>query len=254
MEQKQGKKSEYEIDLVEIIGALLKHWWVLLLTMCIGIGLMFLYTRYIVVPEYQSSVSFYVNNGQRSEDKISTSDISASQSLVDTYIVILKYGTTLDAVREDTNISYSASELSRKIKCAAINDTEVFQVTVSDPSPEQAATIARSIEKILPDKVSEVIEGSTVRIVRKPTVPTNPSSPNLVKNLLLGGIAGLVLGCIYVALRFILDDRIQNAAKMLKETYPYPVLAAIPELSAESKGYYSNSYARKNVHDEPNKD
>lgn len=211
---------------------------------------MFLYTRYIVVPKYQSSVSFYVNNGQRAEDKISTSDISASQSLVDTYIVILKYGTTLDAVLEDTKLNCSAGQLSEMITCSAINDTEVFQVTVTNPSPEQATMIARSIEKILPNKVSEVIEGSTVRIVRNPSVPTAPSSPKLMKNLILGGLAGLLLSCVYVSLRLILDDRIRDASRMLKDTYPYPVLAVIPELSAESKGYYYNSYTRKNAHDE----
>ena len=254
MDHKQRKKTEYEIDLFELIKSLLKHWWVLLLTMAIGIGLMFLYTRYIVVPEYRSSVSFYVNNGQRAEDKISTSDISASQSLVDTYIVILKYGTTLDAVLEDTKINYSAAQLSKKITCASINDTEVFQVTVSDPSPELAATIARSIEKILPDKVADVIEGSTVRVVRNPSVPTAPSSPNMIKNLVLGGLAGLMLSCVYVSLRYTLDDRIRDASRMLKDTYSFPVLAVIPELSAESKGYYYNSYTRKSIHDEQKKD
>lgn len=249
MDHKQRKKTEYELDLIEIINVILKHWWVLLVTAVAGIGLMFFYTRYVVVPEYESSVSFYVNNGQRSEDKISTSDISASQSLVDTYIVILKYGTTLDAVIEDTEIPCDTTELSKKIRCSSINDTEIFQVTVSDPSPEQAARIARSIEKILPDKVSEVIEGSTVRIVRNPAVPSAPSSPNLMKNLILGGMAGLLLSCVYVALRFILDDRIRDASRMLKESYPYPVLAEIPELSAESKGYYYSSYTRKNAND-----
>ena len=249
MDHKQRRINEYEIDIIEVIKALLKGWWQILLAVIVGMGLMFAYTRHIAVPEYQSSVSFYVNNGQRLEDKISNSDISAAQSLVDTYIVILRYGTTLDAVIEDTKINCSAAELSNKIECSAIDDTEVFRVTVSDPSPEQAAMIAKAIERILPDKVSEVIEGSTVRIVRNPSVPTSPSSPNLVKNLILGGAAGLLLSCVYISLRFILDDRIRDASRMLKDTYSYPVLAVIPDLAAESKGYYYNSYARKNVHD-----
>ena len=70
-----------------------------------------------------------------------------------------------------------------------------------------------------------------------------------MKNLILGGMAGLLLSCVYVALRFILDDRIRDASRMLKESYPYPVLAEIPELSAESKGYYYSSYTRKNANE-----
>ena len=225
--------------------ALFKRWWLLLLAMFVGAAGAFVYTHFFVTPQYESFVSFYVNNGQRSEDKISTSDISASQSLVDTYIVILKYGTTLDAVIEDARLACTPAELSRKIKCASINDTEVFQVTVTDSSPEQAARIARSIERILPDKVSDVIEGSTVRIVRNPSVPTAPSSPNRVKNVMIGAVAGLLLSAFYLVLHFILDDRIRDAAHMLKESYPYPVLAVIPDLAAESKGYYYTSYARR---------
>ncbi len=245
MDHKERRKSDYEFDLIEFIKFLLKGWYWILLVIVVGIGAMFVYTRYVVVPKYESSVSFYVNNGQRSEDKISTSDISASQSLVDTYIVILKYGTTLDAVIEDAQLDYTLNELSKKIKCSAIDDTEVFQVTVTDESPQLAAKIAQAIERILPDKVSDVIEGSTVRVVRNPSVPTLPSSPNLIKNMILGAVAGFLFSCLFWALRFIFDDRITDAAKMLKNTYPFPVLAVIPELSDESKGYYYSSYKRR---------
>ena len=246
MEHKQKKKVEYEIDLFEVLKAVLSHWWLIFLAMVVGAALLYAYTYFFVVPEYESSVSFYVNNGQRTEDKISTSDISASQSLVDTYIVILKYGTTLDAVIVDAKLDCTTEELLKKIKCSSINDTEVFQVTVSDASAERATKIAQSIERILPDKVSEVIEGSTVRIVRNPSVPTSPSSPNLLKNLLFGAVAGFVLCGIYLVLRYILDDRIRDAAQMLKDTYPYPVLAVIPDLMSESKGYYYAPYTRRN--------
>lgn len=245
LEYRERRKNEYEFDMIECAKALMKSWYWILLTIAVCVGAMFVYTRYVVAPKYQSSVSFYVNNGQRSEDKISTSDISASQRLVDTYMVILKFGTTLDAVIEDAQLDCTVNELSGSIKCSAINDTEVFQVTVTDESPQRAARIAQSIERILPDKVSDVIEGSTVRVVRNPSVPTSPSSPNLVKNLALGAAVGLVLSCLYLALRYIFDDRIMDAAKLLKTTYPYPVLAVIPELTAESKGYYYSSYKRK---------
>lgn len=231
--------------MIELFRALFKHWWLILLAVLAGVALMYLYTRFLVTPMYQSSVSFYVNNGQGTEEKISTSDISASQSLVDTYIVILKHGTTLDEVARDTRLDYTPAQLAKKVTCSAIDGTEVFQVTVTDPSPETAAMIARSIAKILPDRVADVIEGSAVRIVRNAEVPTAPSSPNLSKNILIGAAIGLILSCLYVMLQFILDDRIREASSLLKENYSYPVLAVIPDLAQESKGYYYNSYSAK---------
>ena len=244
MNNKRNRSLEYEVDLAGLLNSILRHWWLVLLAAVGGALIMFAYTRFFVTPLYQSNVSFYVNNGQRSEDKISNADITASQNLVDTYIVILKYGTTLDEVIEDAELNYTASQLAGKIDCKAINGTEVFQVMVTDPSPEMAAKIAKSIAKVLPKRVADVIEGSSVKIVREANVPTSPFSPNTRKNVLIGAIAGIILSSLIVSLRFILDDRIRDAARMLKEQYSYPVLAVIPDLTGSSKGYYYHSQAK----------
>lgn len=245
MNNRKTTNAEYEINVIELFQALLKRWWLILAAVIVGAVLMFVYTRFFVTPLYQSSVAFYVNNGQNAEDKISNSDISAAQSLVDTYIVILKYGTTLDDVIKDAKLDCTASQLAGKLDCASIHDTEVFQVTVTDPLPERAERIAKSIAKILPDKVADVIEGSTVRIVRDPTLPERPSSPHLRHNVAVGAAAGFLLSVLYAGLQFILDDRIRDAAKLLKENYSYPVLAEIPDLTHESRGYYYNSYEKR---------
>ena len=245
LNNRKTRNVEYEINVIELFQALLKRWWLILAAVIAGAVLMFVYTRFFVTPLYQSSVSFYVNNGQRTEEKISNADISASQSLVETYIVILKYGTTLDDVIKDAKLDCTASQLAGKLNCASIHDTEVFQVTVTDPLPERAERIAKSIAKILPDKVADVIEGSTVRIVRNPTLPERPSSPHLRHNVAVGVAAGFLLSVLYAGLQFILDDRIRDAAKLLKENYSYPVLAEIPDLMHESKGYYYNSYEKR---------
>lgn len=238
MNNNKTKTREYEINVFELIVAVLRKWWLILIAIVMGAALMFLYTRFFVTPLYQSSVSFYVNNGQRAEERITNSDISAAQNLVDTYIVILKYGTTLDDVIKDAKLNYTSSQLAGKINCAAINDTEVFQITVTDPSPEIAEKTAKSIEKILPIKVAAVIDGSTVRVVRTPSLPEHPSSPNIRRSTLIGAIVGALLGGLYAVVQFFLDDRIRNAPQLLKERYPFPVLAAIPDLTQDSGGYY----------------
>lgn len=246
MNNKRTNTRDYEIDFFALLGEVARRWWLILLITAVAAVLMFGYTRFVVTPQYTSRVSFYVNNGQRTDDKkISSSDIVASQSLVETYIVILKYGATLDEVIYDANLSCTPSQLSEKISCAAINDTEVFQVSVTDPDPEVATRIARSIARILPAKVAEVIEGSTVRIVHEANVPTHPSSPNLKKNLMLAAAAGLMLSVIYVVLRYLLDDRIREASRFITEHYDYPVLAVIPDLMTDTgDSYYYSAKSR----------
>ena len=242
MNSQKSYNNRYEINMIELFGALFRRWWIILLATVAGALALFVYTRLCVTPLYQSSVSFYVNNGQRTEEKISNSDISAAQSLVDTYIVILKYGNTLDEVVQELDLDCTSEELAGKISCSAINDTEIFRISVTDPSPERAKQIALAITKILPRRVADVIDGSTVRIVRSANDPVAPVSPKLGKNVVIGAVIGFFLSALSLAIHHVLDDRIRDASVLLRENYPYPVLAAIPDLMDHSRrGYYSRS-------------
>ena len=238
MNTKETVREDLEINLLELLGAVARKLWLIILCMAILAGAAFLGTKWMVTPLYESSVLFYVNNGQSAESKISNADIIASQSLVETYLVVLKYGTTLDEVIDKAKLDCTREELAEKISSSSINDTEIFQIKVTDPDAEQAVKIAKTIAKILPGKVAEIIDGSSVRIVRQASVPTEPASPNLKRTAVLGAIAGFVLSLVYVVLRYILDDKIRDASRYLKDTYSYPVLTAIPDLTSRSTGYY----------------
>lgn len=238
MNTNEPVRDDLEINLVELLGVVVRRAWIILLCLALFASGTFLGTKWFVTPLYQSSVLFYVNNGQNSETKISNSDIIAAQSLVETYLVVLKYGTTLDEVIHKAKLDCSREALSAKISSNSVNDTEIFQITVTDPSAEQAVKIAEAISDILPDKVAEVIDGSTVRIVREASVPTGPSSPNVKKNVVIGAAAGFLIGLIYVVLQYVLDDKIRDASKFLKDNYSYPVLTMIPDLTSKSSGYY----------------
>ena len=238
MNTKETVRDDLEINLLELLGVILRRAWLIILCMAILAAGTLAGTKMFVTPLYQSSVLFYVNNGQSQESKISNADIIAAQSLVETYLVVLKYGTTLDEVIEKTKLDCTREELAKKISSSSVNDTEIFQITVTDPDPEQAVKIAKTISKVLPGKVADVIDGSSVRIVREASVPTDPSSPNLKKNAVLGAIAGFLISVVYVVLRYLLDDKIRDASRYLKDTYPYPILTAIPDLTSRSTGYY----------------
>lgn len=238
MNTKETVREDLEVNLIELLGVVLRRAWLILLCMALFAGATFFGTKWMVTPLYQSSVLFYVNNGQTSESKISNADIIASQSLVETYLVVLKYGTTLDDVIHKAKLECTREELEEKISSASVNDTEIFQITVTDPSAEQAVRIAKAISAILPSKVAEVIDGSTVRIVREASEPTAPSFPHLGKNAVIGAIFGFLVGTLFVVLRYLMDDKIRDASRYLKDSYPFPVLTAIPDLTSKSTGYY----------------
>jgi capsular exopolysaccharide synthesis family protein len=72
------------------------------------------------------------------------------------------------------------------------------------------------------------------QIVLPASVPTSPSSPNHVKNILLGLMAGIVLGLALAVLRERLDDRLRGRDDMEMATGA-PLLAAGPRVSGWKK-------------------
>ena len=106
MTKKQENDKELFIDLRQIFTALLHRAWLIVIVGFIAGIAVFVYTSFFVAPKYSSSVMLYVNNKAISMDDItiSASDLSASQSLIDTYIVILKNRTTMEEVAEKSGI------------------------------------------------------------------------------------------------------------------------------------------------------
>ena len=84
--------DEIEIDLLEVAGELWRHFWVIVLSMIVFGAAAFSYANFLITPLYHSEAKVYVNNSNLSvgSTSISLTDLNAAQSLVDTYIVILK--------------------------------------------------------------------------------------------------------------------------------------------------------------------
>ena len=86
--------DEIEIDLKRVFEAIWHRMWLVILSIILCASIAFGITKYLITPLYQSSAMFYVNNNAVSlgdtSFSISSGDITASKSLVDSYIVILK--------------------------------------------------------------------------------------------------------------------------------------------------------------------
>lgn len=244
MEAAAQKEAYTEIDLLSLVRALWHRAWVIVLAMLVCGAAAFFVTYFLLVPQYKSSALMYVNNSSISvgSTSVSLSDLSASQTLVDTYIVILKTRLTLNEVIEQAELSYTYEELRDMISAASVNSTEIFEVTVTSPDPAEAERIANTIVRILPEKISEIMDGSSVRTVDFAVQPTKKSSPSITKNVALGMILGLVLSCGAVILWELLDEHIRDEED-LTAVYDLPVLAVVPDLlRGDSPRYGGNRY------------
>ena len=208
-------------------------------------GLLFSYAAFLVTPLYESSVLMYVNNSSfsvgASSFSISSSEITAAKSLVETYQVILKTRMTLSDVIRVGELDYTYEKLYEMIRTETVNDTEVFSITVTSPDPYEAEHIANTIARVLPDKIGNVVEGSSVRVVDYAVVPANKMSPNITRYTVIGLLLVMMLGCVIVVMMEIADDHIRSEEYLLERFAGTPLLAVIPDMLEEKsrgKHYY----------------
>ena len=241
-----AEENDYiEIDLVRLLSALWRHFWIILLSMVIFGAAGFGYANYLITPLYQSDVQMYVNNADISVGstsiKFSQGDLLAAQGLVDTYIVILNSRPMLDDVIDELELPYSYEQLKGMIDAEAVNGTEVFQITVTDANRKEAKEIANKIAELLPEHISQVVDGSSVRVVQYAVLAGGSCSPNVVKYLCLGIALGFLLSAGIIVLRVLLDKRVHDPEDLAKR-YDIPVIAVIPDLEKKGSSKYGQYY------------
>ena len=241
MSQNEKNREFYTIDLMHIFSTLWKKIWAIILCGVIGATVAFSYATFIINPTYSSEIMLYVNNSSLSVGgasfSISSSEITAAQSLVKTYSEMLKNRTTLEAVIEKSGVNFTWKELNSMIETEAVNDTEILRVRVICEDPYDAAKIANCIAEVLPKRISEIIEGSSMEVVDSAVVNLNKVAPSITKFTAIGAILGVLISAVVVMIIAMLDDTIHDEEYIL-QNYKYPILAKVPDLHiADSKGY-----------------
>ena len=163
-----------EISLKSLLTGLLKRIWLILLIAFVFSAAAFLITRFAITPEYQATIRLYVNNKTEDTDSVTQSDVTAAKSLVATYITIIQSNSVIDNVANSTDINYTNQKIRDMLSAKSVNGTEVFDVTITGESPEICAKIANRIADLAPNKISGIIEGSSVKIIDRAKVPTDP--------------------------------------------------------------------------------
>ena len=241
-EKTNGKMSEIRIDLQELLLAYLKKWWAILICLIIGAAAAFGFTYQFVTPMYQASISIYVNNNKsiHKKEKLSSADLAAAQQLVNTYMTIAKSNRVLNQIAAKLNGEYSSSQLSQMIRTAQLDDTETFCIYVLHENPEEAARIANTVAEVAPGVISDLIEGTSARVIDTARVPQSRYSPDYGKMTLLGGVLGVFAAVGVLTIHILFDTHIHDEND-LQSFYPLSVLGRIPEFelpgSQHSYGY-----------------
>ncbi len=238
----QQNNSFLRIDPRRLLRALWRKAWIVVLAMILCAALVFSGTYLFVTPKYEASAMLYVNNSSISVGSeifnISSSDLTAAQNLVQTYLVILNSRSTLETVAQEAQVSYDYETLERMLSSASVNGTEIFQVTVTSHDPQEAEKIANAIATVLPGRIASVVDGSSVRVVDYAVIPSERSSPSYILNTALGLLLGAAVSIFVLALTETLNTTIRSEEYLTRYHREIPLLAVIPDAREKGRGYY----------------
>lgn len=246
-------KEYYVVDGLHILKAIANKAWAVILCALLVAALGFSIAAFLITPKYSASIMIYVDNVSSgiTDGNVSSSQLTAAQSLVKTYGVFLDNETTFEAVKEQLkkegkNVSEEMSydDFSDMIKSTSENETEVMRVTVTCDDPDLAADIANAIFPVLETRIAQIIEGASVRQVQKAIPDYEKVSPSIAMYTLTGFVLGAVISALVFAVAAMLDKTVHDEDYVLR-TFGHPILAKIPNLidTDGQKHYYRRYYS-----------
>ncbi len=225
----QNNNDEVEIDLKEIMFILLDKLVIILLVGVLCAGLAFLGTKLFITPKYQSKTSIYVMN-QKEESTISANDYVASNYMTKDYENLITSRPVMVQVIADLKLDMSVEKLVSMITVENITDTRIIEITVTDTDSFRARVIADAVRVASAIKIKEVMGIEDVNMVEEASLNATPVSPNVFKNMIIGGALGVILTIAIIIIRHITDDTIKSPDE-IEKYLGISTLASIPVMS-----------------------
>ncbi|MEW1954965.1 polysaccharide biosynthesis tyrosine autokinase [Terrabacter sp. NPDC080008] len=227
----------------EFLGVLGARWRIVALSLIAVLAATAVQTA-LTPAVYTSSSKIYLRATQPPSAKTGnqTAQYAVSASDLGTYVDVLTSPSVLDPLRDrlglpagyPLTISGEVSQTSNMMTITATGgDAQLVARTAGEAGPV-LADVAKKFSPLLASN-GQSVEADTIVPA---TVPSEPTSPNTRRNLLLGGLLGLALGIGLALLRHTLDTKVrtrEDIAALSKR----PILGDIPLVKSVKDGLLS---------------
>lgn len=218
--EEQMKNDEMEIDLVELFHVLMKKAWIIAICLLVGALIMGGYTKLFITPQYQATSTIYVLGNSVSMSGV---DLTLSKQLTADFTVLAKSRPVMNKIDQKLkadygyrDLEYSVGELQNMITAENPSGTSLMRMTATNADPQLAADIANAAAEAVAERISEVMVIDKPSSVEEAEKPAYPISPNLKKNIVLGGILGAGLAIAVFVILFLMDDTIKTEEDVKK--------------------------------------
>lgn len=209
--RRDGIDDEYEINLVELFGALLKKWWLILIAALVGALIAFGVSRFLITPKYESAAMLYMVSSSVSITSIA--DLQIGSELADDFGKIVTSKSVVDKAAKQLS-DEKGKEFTRQeiLDRTSVSNTatRMLTITVTDTNAEDACDIANAVTQQAADRVAEITKSDPPSIVETAEVSTEPVSPDVGRNTVIGFLIGLLIAAGIITMRFVMNDNIKT--------------------------------------------
>ncbi len=247
------EKKELELDLRHIAKLLLAKLWLILLVAMLCAAIMVGYVALLVPDTYtvvtQMTISNVVDAPNVEQVGMTSSDVLAATSLLDTYCVVLKNEKSLKDILKEAKLEgkYSLGQLRSMISAGGVNESLVLQIQVTGTNAQDTQAIANAATKVLQETAIRGASASPLYQVEAPDV-NRPDSKSTSTKAMVGALLGAVVTALLLVVIDLRRDNVHSEV-WLKETFgeTIPVLSVIPDATqgaAKGKRYGYRYYSR----------
>lgn len=190
------------MELKDYIEIILRRKAVIIVTLLIAVLVTSIGTS-LMTPLYSASSKMRIASAALGNPGSLRVDLAFTDRLMNTYIEMATSKAVMDPVSEIHGDLDGTS-----INVEVLANTELMLISVEDPDPVRAANIANSVTEFLiaegrRSRVGTASRTESVSVISPATVPRNPSSPNMLLNIALSTVLGLIGG---LGLAFIFEN------------------------------------------------
>lgn len=183
-----------------------------------------IYSGFIKTPLYKSNANVILVS---ENTNYSQTELAFNQKIVSTYTKIITSRKVLSQVIEKLNLNYTYEELVKMINVTSETNTELIKINVESKNAKEAYRIANTIVPIFSEEVTNIYNISNVSLLDEAIISNKPYNMNLIKDMAIYSVVGLVLGSGIVFMMFYFDTTVKSKEEIEKK-FNISVIGSVP--------------------------
>ena len=208
MKRSKVGTNDFEIDLWAVAYELYRKLWLVVLCALVFASASYVVSEFVMEKEYTSTTKVFIIYKGQGSSQLTQNDLITGGLLVSDYEEVIKSRYVMDRVISELGLESSSDALSSSVSVTAQEGNRVIYIYVTAKDPYIARDIANKVTEVAGERMIEIMNIDAVNVIDEATLSLNPASPSIKTNVMNGAIIGAVLACLYVVVRYLLDDTI----------------------------------------------